>query len=40
VASVLMGWFLLGEQIAPSIWLALVLVAVGITLINRRPRAA
>ena len=40
VASVLMGWLLLGEQIAPSIWGALVLVAVGITLINRRPRAA
>lgn len=38
VASVLMGWFLLGERIAPSIWLALVLVAVGITLINRAPR--
>jgi drug/metabolite transporter (DMT)-like permease len=40
VASVLMGWILLGEQIAPSIWLALVMVAVGITLINRRPRSA
>ncbi|MGB5864464.1 MAG: DMT family transporter [Sulfitobacter sp.] len=40
VASVLMGWLLLGERIAPSIWLALVLVAVGITLINRTPRKA
>ena len=40
VASVLMGWLLLGEQVAPSIWGALFLVAVGITLINRRPRAA
>lgn len=40
VASVLLGWVLLGEQIAPSIWLALGLVAVGITLINRRPRSA
>ncbi|WP_299416295.1 DMT family transporter [uncultured Sulfitobacter sp.] len=39
VASVLMGWILLGEEIAPSIWLALGLVAVGITLINRKPRA-
>ncbi len=38
VASVLMGWVLLGERIAPSIWVALVMVAVGITLINRRPR--
>lgn len=38
VASVLMGWVLLGEQIAPTIWVALVLVAVGITLINRRVR--
>lgn len=39
VASVLMGWLLLGEEIAPTIWGALVLVAVGITLINRRVRA-
>ncbi len=39
VASVLMGWILLGERIAPSIWVALVMVAAGITLINRRPRA-
>jgi drug/metabolite transporter (DMT)-like permease len=38
VASVLLGWLLLDEQIAPSIWLALVLVAAGITLINRKPR--
>jgi len=38
VASVLMGWLLLGEKIAPTIWGALVLVAVGITLINRRTR--
>ena len=40
VASVLLGWLLLGEEIAPSIWVALVLVAVGITLINRKPRGA
>lgn len=40
VASVLLGWLLLGEEIAPSIWIALVMVAVGITLINRRPRKA
>ncbi|WP_298857049.1 DMT family transporter [uncultured Sulfitobacter sp.] len=40
VASVLLGWVLLGEEIAPSIWIALVLVAAGITLINRKPKAA
>lgn len=39
VASVLLGWLLLDEQIAPSIWIALVLVTAGITLINRKPRA-
>ncbi len=39
VASVVMGWLILGEKIGPSIWVALMLVAVGITLINRRPRA-
>jgi len=38
VASVLLGWLLLGEQIGPTIWVALVLVAVGITLINRKPK--
>ncbi len=40
VASVLLGWVLLGEKIAPSIWIALVLVAAGITLINRKPKVA
>ncbi len=40
VASVLLGWLLLGEEIAPSIWVALALVAAGITLINRKPKAA
>jgi drug/metabolite transporter (DMT)-like permease len=39
VASVVMGWLLLGERIAPTIWIALVMVAIGITLINRRARA-
>lgn len=39
VASVLLGWALLGEEIAPSIWIALVLVAAGITLINRKTKA-
>jgi len=38
VASVLMGWLLLGEEIAPSIWAALLLVTIGITLINRPAR--
>lgn len=37
VFSVLLGWLLLSEQVAPSIWGALVLVASGIYLINRRP---
>lgn len=40
VFSVLLGWLLLSEQIAPSVWGALVLVAGGIFLINRRPRGA
>ena len=40
VASGLLGWVLLGEEIAPSIWIALVLVAAGITLINRKPKVA
>ena len=39
VAAVVLGWVLLGEEIAPSIWVALVLVAAGITLINRKPKA-
>lgn len=38
VFSVLLGWLLLSEDVAPSIWGALVLVAAGIYLINRRPR--
>lgn len=38
VASVLLGWLLLNEQIAPQVWVALLLVAAGITLINRKPR--
>ncbi|WP_299150093.1 DMT family transporter [uncultured Tateyamaria sp.] len=36
VFSVLLGWLLLNEQIALSIWIALGLVAVGLVLINRR----
>ncbi|MGJ8617325.1 MAG: DMT family transporter [Sulfitobacter sp.] len=40
VFSVLLGWILLSEDVAPSVWGALVLVASGIYLINRRPRRA
>lgn len=39
VLSVLMGWLLLGEQVGTSILGALALVAVGIVLINRAPKA-
>lgn len=38
VFSVLLGWMLLSEDVALSVWGALVLVASGIYLINRRPR--
>lgn len=40
VFSVLLGWILLSEHVAPSVWGALVLVASGIYLINRRPRTS
>lgn len=40
VASVILGWLLLSEDVAPSVWGALVLVAGGIYLINRRPRVS
>ncbi len=40
VFSVLLGWLLLSEQVAPSVWGALVLVASGIYLINRKPARA
>lgn len=39
VFSVLLGWLLLGEEVAPAVWAALVLVAAGIFLINRKPKA-
>jgi drug/metabolite transporter (DMT)-like permease len=35
---VVLGWLLLDERIALSIWIALALVAAGIYLINLRPR--
>lgn len=38
VFSVIFGWLLLSEQVAASVWGALVLVASGIYLINRRVR--
>lgn len=38
VFSVILGWLLLSEEVALSVWGALVLVASGIYLINRRPR--
>lgn len=38
VFSVILGWLLLSEEVAPSVWGALVLVASGIYLINRKPR--
>lgn len=35
VFAVIFGWLILGENIALSVWIALALVATGITLINR-----
>ena len=40
VFSVILGWLLLSEEVALSVWVALVLVASGIYLINRKPRVA
>lgn len=39
VFSVLLGWLLLSEEVALTVWAALVLVAAGIYLINRKPRS-
>ena len=36
VLAVIFGWAMLGEQIAPQVWIALCLVALGLVLINRR----
>lgn len=36
VLAVILGWALLGEEVAPAVWGALALVAVGLVLINRR----
>ncbi len=38
VFSVILGWLLLSEDVALTVWIALVLVAAGIYLINRKPR--
>ncbi len=38
VFAVILGWLLLGEDVSAKVWVALVLVAAGIYLINRRPR--
>ncbi|MFK7744152.1 MAG: DMT family transporter [Roseobacter sp.] len=40
VFAVILGWLLLGEQVGPRVWGALVLVSAGIYLINHRPRTA
>ena len=39
VFAVLLGWLILSEEIGLTVWLALLLVAAGIYLINRKPRA-
>ena len=36
VLAVIFGWLLLGEQIAATVWIAMILVAAGVFLINRR----
>ncbi|HSG57319.1 MAG TPA: DMT family transporter, partial [Paracoccaceae bacterium] len=38
VLAVGFGWLILGEEIGPAVLAGLVLVAVGIVLINRRPK--
>lgn len=40
VVGVIFGWVLLGERVGWSLWASLGLVAVGIVLINRPPRAS
>ena len=36
VLAVVFGWALLGEHVGPPVLVALIMVAVGITLINRK----
>lgn len=38
VFAVILGWLLLSEDVGLQVWVALVLVALGIYLINRRPK--
>jgi drug/metabolite transporter (DMT)-like permease len=38
VFAVLLGWLILSEEIGLPVWVALLLVAAGIYLINRKPR--
>ncbi|WP_195820396.1 DMT family transporter [Roseobacter sp. MH60115] len=38
VFAVILGWLLLSEDVGPQVWVALGLVALGIYLINRRPK--
>ncbi|MDF0600902.1 DMT family transporter [Psychromarinibacter sp. C21-152] len=40
VVGVIFGWLLLGEAVTWSLWVSLALVAAGIVLINRPPRAS
>ncbi|KIQ68707.1 DMT family transporter [Wenxinia marina] len=40
VLAVALGWALLGEEVGPTLALALLLVAAGLVLINRPPRPA
>jgi drug/metabolite transporter (DMT)-like permease len=35
--SMVFGWAILGEEVGPGLLLAMVLVAAGIVLVNRRP---
>ena len=38
VLAVLLGWLILSQDIGLTVWFALLLVATGIHLINRKPR--
>ena len=40
VFAVILGWLLLNEDVGPQVWAALALVALGIYLINLRPKRA
>jgi uncharacterized membrane protein len=38
VLAVLLGWLILSQDIGLTVWFALLLVATGMHLINRKPR--